>query len=728
MAVEAGAPAQIRRLDETVVNRIAAGEVVQRPANALKELLENCLDAKSTQISVTVKNGGLKLLQIQDNGTGIRKADMAIVCERFTTSKLQQFGDLQEIGTYGFRGEALASISHIAHLTITTRTLGEQCAWRCSYTDGRPGGPPKPCAGNRGTQITVEELFYNTPTRRKAMRSAADEHARIAEVVMRYAVHNAAVGFSLRKADGASVDLRTPPHSTARANVGVLWGAAVARELLEVSHECSRLQFSCSGLVTNANYSGKKFTMLLFINHRLVDCLALRKALETAYAAYLPKGGHPFLYLSLSIHPRNVDVNVHPTKHEVSFLHQDAIIAAVQKCVETRLLSCAESRTFYTQSLLPSATSSASTSDPQGKTYDHSLVRTDHADQKLTKFLTPKSAKQLQSGGSVLKRKDILTSPVPGLKEVKKEDPEERPGHSPATDSPRIRLTSVLSLLEDITSSSHRGMEDILRQHTFVGVIDTRFALFQHATHLYLAKTGPLCQEMFYQMLLRDFGNHGEIAIQPPACVKALAMLALDQPDSGWKESDGSKEELSEYIVGFLSEKAEMLKEYFSLDIQNGKLRAIPYLLDDFVPELTGLPLYMLRLTTEVDWSSEKACFETFCRETALFYATKPIDIRKPSSKDSDNDAEQSQNPEKNEDSLETNEILDKVTENPGESSKSADAGPEEASERDWRWRVAELLYPALRRRLRPPQHMAADGTILQLADLHQLYKVFERC
>ena len=350
----------IKKLDEAVVNRIAAGEVIQRPANALKEMIENSLDAKSTSITVTVKSGGLKLLQIQDNGCGIRKDDMDIVCERFTTSKLTKFEDLSSIATYGFRGEALASISHVAHVTITTRTAQSSCAYKASYSDGklvspRPGMSvdPKPCAGNKGTQITVEDLFYNVSTRRKALKSPGEEFAKIADVVSKYAIHNSGVAFTLKKQGENMAAVRTASGASILDNIRTIYGTTVARELLEVNCENQRFAFKMYGYISNANYSVKKLQFLLFINHRLVDSSAMRKAIESLYEAYLPKNSHPFVYLSLEISPSNVDVNVHPTKHEVHFLHEDSIIEAIQQTFEEKLLGANSSRTYFTQTLLP---------------------------------------------------------------------------------------------------------------------------------------------------------------------------------------------------------------------------------------------------------------------------------------------------------------------------------------------------------------------------------------
>lgn len=751
-----GMAKSIRRLDGTVVNRIAAGEVVQRPTCAIKEMIENSLDAKSTSVQVIVKDGGMKLIQIQDNGTGIRKEDLEIVCERFTTSKLQKFEDLSTISTYGFRGEALASISHVAHVTITTRTADGKCAYRACYSDGKLKSAPKPCAGNQGTQILVEDLFYNVKIRRKALKSSSEEYAKIVEVVSRYAIHNSGVSFALKKHGETSADVRTLPNASLVDNIRTFFGNAVSRELLEVDCEDPTLAYRLKGYISNANYSVKKCIFLLFINNRLVESNALRKAIETVYAAYLPKNTHPFLYLSLEIAAQNVDVNVHPTKHEVHFLHEDSIIESVQHHIENKLLDSNFSRTYFTQALLPGP--AISTSDVSSvakssaeKVYAHQMVRTDFREQKLDAFLQPTSRSAQDekasslllecSGGELdyrevqqdiefaeLDNADLLTptsistiesthnfeneaqvisqgiASTPPRKRPRtdvnfemNEEAEEESCKSGMTAAciPRrriISLTSMQILRDEICSRAHQGLQEMLCNHSFVGCINPQWALIQWQTKLYLINTTNLSQELFYQILIYDFGNFGILRLSEPAPLYDLAILALNSPESGWTEDDGPKEELADYIVQFLGKRAEMLMDYFSFEIDKaGNLIGLPLLLDNYIPALEGLPMFILRLATEVKWDDEKDCFETFSKEYSTFYSIrKQYIVEDP--------------------------LLSQQPEEPAESSKS------------WMWTVEHVIYKSFRTHLLPPQQFTENGNVLQLANLPDLYKVFERC
>ncbi|XP_034082095.1 DNA mismatch repair protein Mlh1 isoform X2 [Gymnodraco acuticeps] len=727
----------IRRLDEAVVNRIAAGEVIQRPANAVKELIENCLDAKSTNIQVTVKDGGLKLLQIQDNGTGIRREDMEIVCERFTTSKLQTFEDLSAITTYGFRGEALASVSHVAHVTITTKTADAKCAYRANYSDGKLKGPPKPCAGNQGTQILLEDLFYNVSTRRKALKSPGDEYSRIVEVVSRYAIHNSGKSFSVKKQGETVADVRTLPNASVVDNIRGVFGNAVSRELIEVGCEDQKLAYKMKGHISNANYSMKKCILVLFINHRLVESAALKKAIETVYAAYLPKNTHPFLYLSLEIAPHNVDVNVHPTKHEVHFLHEDSIIESVQKHIESKLLGSNSSRTYFTQTLLPGLSaaggsegkSSSGAAESSDRVYAHQMVRTDCRAQKLDAFLQPKekpapdpgsagpSSREAASRSAQHDRTEMEeTDDADMLQALTRQEAEEPGGGGDLADSvqrkrPRkeqqqeveevedltvaatpkrraIKLSSIKELRTEITENAHKGLQEMLQNHSFVGCVNPQWTLIQHHTKLYLLNTTKLSQELFYQILIYDFGNFGVLRLSTPAPLYDLAMLALDSEESGWTEDDGPKEGLARYIVDFLKKKTEMLGDYFSVEIdQEGNLTGLPLLLDKYTPVMEGLPMFILRLATEVNWDNERECFRDFGKECSTFYS-----IRK-------------------------RYILEAE---PGEE--------QEAEVNSWRWKVEHVIFKYFRTLFSPPKNFSEDGTVLQIANLPDLYKVFERC
>ncbi|EDV27230.1 uncharacterized protein TRIADDRAFT_50100 [Trichoplax adhaerens] len=730
---------KIQKLDEKVVNRIAAGEVIQRPANAIKEMIENSLDAKATLIQVTVKSGGLKLIQIQDNGHGIKKEDLDIVCERFTTSKLSRFEDLSSMVTYGFRGEALASISHVAHVAIVTRTEDSKCAYRATYADGKmvPGQPnasadPKPCAGNVGTQINVEDLFFNTPLRLKALKNPNEEFNKITEVISRYAVHQEGVGFILKKYGDSNATVRTS-GSSRLDNIRTIYGASTARELLEVSLENKKLGIGMNGLISNANYSAKKCIFLLFINHRLVECSNLRKAIENVYAAYLPKHTHPFLYLSLQISPRNVDVNMHPTKHEVQFLHEDKIIDAIQNVIENKLLGANSSRTFLAQTFLPTTSGPttktkviqdnaevpiSSGSISQKKAYAHQLVRTDHLSQKLEIFLEPKNPTSNTSHSSSCSHE--LEKERPAIKEKLTESevtnaPEEilqfilnreRRVHYTClkslhlmtfihyrklTKQRELKLTSVQNLRNAVEENVAEELQAMVRGMQFVGCVTESHAAFQFETGLYLGNTTNLSKELFYQSIIFNFGNFEKFRLSSPASLYDLAMLALDSEDSGWTEEDGSKEDLAQHVSEFLQMKGEMMTDYFSLEIDKGCIKTLPMLLDGYEPDLLGLPMFALRLATEVNWDHEESCFKTFAIECSRFYAMrKGHDLLLQCS--------------------EKNQVF------------------QVDKRKMWKWKVEHLLYPAFKSSLFLPKRFQDDGTILKIADLKELYKVFERC
>lgn len=361
---------------------------MQRPSSAIKELLENSLDAGATSITVVVKNGGLDLLQITDNGHGIHQDDLAIVCERFTTSKLTSFDDLKSIATFGFRGEALASITHVAKVSILTRTADAPCAFRASYCDGKMTGEgPKASAGVQGTSITVEDLFYNMPTRKTAFRNTNDEYLKILDVLSKYSILYGArgVSFTCKKHGKVSPDLHTPCHALTSTSAGSLenirlvYGAAVAKELLDFNLQVDSLDrsagsssldisaddsslsrtdfgFSVTGRISNANYSSNAKNKagshyIFFVNGRLVESSALRKVCDTVYASILPKHSHAFCFLSLTLPGHCVDVNVHPTKREVHFLRQDAVLEFIYHALGDALKNANQSRSFTVQSL-----------------------------------------------------------------------------------------------------------------------------------------------------------------------------------------------------------------------------------------------------------------------------------------------------------------------------------------------------------------------------------------
>ncbi|KAL8903659.1 MAG: hypothetical protein Q9207_003779 [Kuettlingeria erythrocarpa] len=553
----AQAPKRIKALDQNVVNKIAAGEIIVAPVHALKELIENAVDAGSTSLEILAKDGGLKLLQITDNGHG----------------------------------------------------------------------------------INVEDLFYNVPSRQRAFRSPSEEYAKILDVVGRYAVHCTGVAFSCKKHGDSAMSISTPANATTVDCIRQIHGSTVANELIEFAVSDARWGFSASGWTSNANYHVKKTTLLLFINHRSVESSAIKKAIEQAYSAFLPKGGHPFVYLSLDVDPQRVDVNVHPTKREVNFLNEDEIIESICQEIKLKLSLVDTSRTFTTQSLLPGAktpmamvpktptnarkVSRKQSSSAYTRPVENTFVRTDPNLRKITSMLSHS-------------RNDLSQAPTIEYMFTPREPTQ-------------CRLATIKQLRAAVRDALHSSLTEVFATHTYVGLIDPcrRIAAIQGGVKLFLVDYGMICNEYFYQLGLTDFGNFGVMRFDPPLDIRSLVKIGVSSERAEDGAENGTEdigwEEIPDEVTAQLVDRRDMLLEYFQMEIsESGDLLSIPLLLKGFTPSLIKLPRFLMRLGPCVNWREEKTCFHTFLKELAAFYT--PQRIVRETKEDKQEVPEQSEN------------------------------------------------------------------------------------
>ena len=793
-------------------------QVIHGPSSALKELLENALDARSTQITILVKDGGKKLLQITDNGCGIREEDAEIVCERHTTSKLEKFEDLECMETFGFRGEALASMTYVADVAITTMREGQKCAWKASYAEGKmKEGSKELCAGVTGTTISVENLFYNVRTRRNALKSGAEEYAKILDVVTRYSASRPDVAFSCRKvgetratlnaplvlenngddgtgdATGAGEQKKEENESSSKSSsrsaklqkcrlerIGQIYGPSVSKELLplrlktnneKLEKKTSQFHMECDILYSNANYKAKKTTFILFINGRLVECSQLKRAIEIAYQSVLPSSSRekPFVFLSMKLPFKDVDVNVHPTKREVHFLHQEEIVERVQTALEKALVKSNSARTFTVQTLLPgvqeklngkkihkgeegevkeeeeereeeglvtrqqkqmtTTTMKTKTTQREKAGGDHKLVRTNPTKDmaSLDAFYRKTSVDGTSTAGFIGEGENEhnnrrRSSSTTLLEEVRRNVRARR--NRPTKDGSDgamndiapyyTDLTSVTEICESIRQEADEEIAETLRSHTIVGPADVSTGkwLIQHGTKLLMINVNVASRALMYQLAMAKFNGFKRISIEPPA---RLSDLIEEEEEEG--KAKGKIEEL-------LLLHAKMLKEYFGIEIEkeakeltsveknvdNGAkeedvlISALPEILDGHVPDVSRLPEFVKSLHAKVDWSNEKQCFVAVAECLAEFYGVL----------DDDDDEEEEDNNNNNNNNNNSNNNAEE------ERKDTTDAST---------WQTKHVVFPALSSSaFAPPKAFARDGTVVEVARLEQLYKVFERC
>lgn len=324
---------KIKVLPDSLANKIAAGEVVERPSSVVKELLENALDAGARMINIEIEAGGKQFIRVVDDGEGMTRDDAIVAFERHATSKLRSADDLESINTLGFRGEALPSIASVSRLFLRTKTSRESAGTEVEFNGGKLIAV-RDVAWPGGAEVEVRDLFFNIPARRKFLKSDATESFHIANLVQHYALANPQLAFLLVN-NGRDV-IRVAPAQSLKERAYQVLGGALLDKLVEVNAESDTVRVT--GFVSNPQEQrSSRDAQYLFINRRFVRDQLIGRALSEAYRSMMPSGTYPAAVLFIQVQPTEVDVNVHPAKTEVRFLHEGAVLAFVRDAVSNAL-------------------------------------------------------------------------------------------------------------------------------------------------------------------------------------------------------------------------------------------------------------------------------------------------------------------------------------------------------------------------------------------------------
>ena len=342
-------PRTIEVLPDLVANQIAAGEVVERPASVVKELVENALDARATRVDIDIERGGKRRIRVTDDGVGMGRADALLSLDRHATSKIRAAADLLSVGTFGFRGEALPSIAAVSRMTLETTGDSDPLGTRVRVKGGTITGVDD-VSRRRGTTVEVSDLFFNAPARSKFLKAVGAEARAVSDVVSVLALANASVGFGLTS--GGRILLELPPAADLTARVAALWGREAATTLIALSSESEGVQMR--GLIQRPDAAKSGFRRAhLFVNGRPFRSRPLLSAVDRGYRTTILERVRPWAFLYLRMPPGTVDMNVHPTKAEVRFRDAAVVESFVEEAVREGLTSEASAATLDTQLVPP---------------------------------------------------------------------------------------------------------------------------------------------------------------------------------------------------------------------------------------------------------------------------------------------------------------------------------------------------------------------------------------
>jgi len=538
----------IKKLDDTVIQRIAAGEVIQNVTNAVKELLENSLDAGASQITISVHSNNLT---IRDNGSGIDWGDLPLLCARYATSKLRSTEDLSRVDTFGFRGEALASISHICRLSVLTKSSSndDMMGWSCSYVDGLLTSEPKSVVvAEKGSTFILNDIFYNNPLRRKSVDMKG-----ILALIQKYSLaYCGRCAFTLF--NGKNLLLKTECKQSKELLVASFY---TKNTLLSMNKD------KMEGLITGPYDSLSQLVFILFVNGRLVESVRLKRFLLSLYGEVLPKGRFPFVFLHLSIEKEKVDVNVHPSKEIVVILDEDLLFEEILECLRNTLKSVGRELAHVPTINVSITDKPALVSRPSEQ------IRADYKSRPLEYYSLKRNPPSPETDFSSPKLPRSSSSENPFA----------------IRESPVEIATVSKALLEaraELNSSSDQMLGDMLRRHVWVGQLSPRNCLLQVDSKLVLIDVPSLYSDYLKRVLLFNWERR---------CVEREIEPVL----RAFLEKEGlDKKDLTEEIISFLNDKNEILL-LLNIQITRDKIQM------PLVPDNLGKMLFVLAVDIEWD-------------------------------------------------------------------------------------------------------------------------------
>ena len=700
------------------------------------------LDAGSTSINIKCEftKDLFKRIQIQDNGCGFKEVDLARACERFATSKITSYDSLSNLNTFGFRGEALASISQVSILEILSKR--SDCIIGCSqrYRDGKPIYPrPEPVACNDGTTVTVHDLFYNNEHRKNSLSGYANEFKKMVELVALYSLDNLDVSFHMTKSYGKDLEIATRAGTTLRDRIATVISSKTSANLLDFNSKDDRLKYSATGVIGDLSSSLPNFRFVFFINRRLVQFTSLYKALEVLYKDKLAKGSCPFVYLSIQVEPSFVDANIHPSKNEVRLINEHDVVSQITTEIET-LLDSQKDRQISMSSPLKRPcldVSFISTPEVQSQaknnqsfvqsTLDASFGIKSKNDTSLSSSTRPEQKVRVDLGSQrideMFQRQKNANHSKPKETPLRSDSPVSSTEEFVFKNGKRMtNLESVRNLRRKIQESRSTELNTMLVNSSYVGshFKGTPTLFIQYDVNLIQVNLPELTKELFYQLFLYNFGNLHQFKFEQPISIRNFAQIHMAH-----KDEDNFMYKV-ESQMNKLIEMSAMMDDYFSVGISSsGQLTAMPEVLEGYMPSWSGLPEFVYDLLFNVNWTEESECFESLARALGkLYMATEescqfeaPMEELEPEEETvtceniiaSDN-GEDNASQISSQDSEESIQPLPPLRDDPSTHKRI----------------IASVLYPALKNKFLPSRD-SVEHFVLRTT-VPQLYKVFHRC